>query len=103
MKRSLTAKIGASFLLGSLLGVLSMGSAMAVDSDLYDSLKAFEDQAKQYRSGDYNTMEPTAAGPQGPVRTDMMKDSASYDSKAGAAGWDELRMRLGPIGGEDTN
>ena len=108
MKKSLMTKVGASFLLGSLLGVLSLGTAQASsDHTLYDSLQEFSDSAKAARTGDsYNYMEPTSAGAQGPVRTDMMKGPAAIDSsrpQSEKSQWDELKMRLGPIGGDGTS
>jgi hypothetical protein len=73
MKKSLLAKIGAGFLMGSVLAVAPAGAA-----DLYDSLQAFSYDMSLHRSmgsDPYDSMEPTAAGgSQGPVRTDMMKD-----------------------------
>jgi hypothetical protein len=113
MKKSLLAKIGAGFLMGSVLAVAPAGAA-----DLYDSLQAFSYEMSQHRamgSDPYDSMEPTAAGgSQGPVRTDMMKDDAAYrsgdtyqgtyyGSYYGGSAWSDLNQQLGPIGGRDTN
>lgn len=109
MKTTFLVKIGAVFLTGSVLTVLPTAVQAA---DLYDSLKAFSDSQRMemYGSKDvYDSMEPTAAGAQGPMRNDMYKDGKDYTatysgaSSAYAAYWDELKMRLGPIGGEGTN
>mgnify|MGYP000887145737 CR=1 FL=1 len=102
MKHSLLGKIGVAFLTGSLLALVPSGSAVAADHDLYDSLKELTDSVKSYRSSDiYESMEPTASGMQGPVRTDMMKDyDTSYSSWSQ---WTDLRQKLGPVGGEGTN
>lgn len=113
MKKSLLAKIGAGFLMGSVLAVAPAGAA-----DLYDSLQAFSYDMSLHRSmgsDPYDSMEPTAAGgSQGPVRTDMMKDDAGYrsgdsyqgtyyGSYYGGSQWSDLNQKLGPIGGHDTN
>ena len=79
---------------------------------------------QQYRnSGDrdmYDSRDPTAAGAQGPMRNDMDRNMdrntygapSSYDSSSSynasmygssSSMWDDLRKRLGPIGGEGTN
>lgn len=66
----------------------------------------------QGRGDMYDSMEPTAAGPQGPVRTDMMKDAGAYDSRgyyydagksSGWSQWSDLSRQMGPIGGDGTN
>ncbi len=113
MKKSLLARIGVGLVMGSVLTVVPTGVAGA--ADLYDSLQAFSDEMKQHRGADlYDTMEPTAAGPQGPVRSDMMKDAGGYDSGGRSDGgtasaysdwspWTDLRHRLGPVGGDGTN
>lgn len=109
MKKSLLAKIGAGFLMGSVLAVAPAGAA-----DLYDSLQAFSYDMSLHRSmgsDPYDSMEPTAAGgSQGPVRTDMMKDSDAYRSGDTYQGtyygwtqWSDANQQLGPIGGRDTN
>jgi hypothetical protein len=108
MKATFLVKIGAVFLTGSVLTVLPTAVQGA---DLYDSLKAFSDSQRMemYGSKDvYDSMEPTAAGAQGPMRSDMYKDegyaaTGSGASSAYSAYWDALRMRLAPIGGEGTN
>ncbi len=110
MKTTFLVKIGAVFLTGSVLTVLPTAVQAA---DLYDSLKAFSDSQRMemYGSKDvYDSMEPTAAGAQGPVRSDMYKDGQGYTkgyyyggSSAYSDHWDQLRMQLGPIGGEGTN
>ncbi|WP_153160520.1 hypothetical protein [Zoogloea sp. 1C4] len=109
MKKSLLAKIGAGFLMGSVLAVAPAGAA-----DLYDSLQAFSYDMSLHRSmgsDPYDSMEPTAAGgSQGPVRTDMMKDSDAYQGGGyyqgtyyGWTQWSDVNQQLGPIGGRDTN
>lgn len=110
MKTRLAMKAVAGLILGSIL--IAVPAASAEEYTMYDSFKDLHDRSMM-RSGDmYESMEPTAAGPQGPVRSDMMKsDSASgtnwssaYGSSYGAySPWRELKYRLGPIGGEDTN
>lgn len=108
MKTTFLVKIGAVFLTGSVLTVLPTAVQAA---DLYDSLKAFSDSQRMemYGSKDvYDSMEPTAAGAQGPMRNDMYKDARGYattysGSSAYPDHWDKLRMQLGPIGGEGTH
>ncbi|MBT9498973.1 MULTISPECIES: hypothetical protein [Zoogloea] len=107
MKKTFMMRIGLVFLTGSVLAVVP-AAVQAADHDLYDSLKELTDSSRMqmYGSKDvYDSMEPTAAGAQGPVRSDMYKDGKGYTSSYGASpdAWDQLRMQLGPIGGEGTN
>jgi len=110
MKKGLLVKIGAGFLTGSVLALAPMATAQAADHDLYDSLQELSDGMRLHRAGDvYEYMEPTASGMQGPVRTDMMKDehaSGAYAPETYGSTWsqwNEMRTRLGPVGGEGTN
>lgn len=113
MKKSLSARIGAGLVVGGILAVVPFGAAQAEHNDFYDSVKELSGRAPMQGSGDmYDAMEPTAAGPQGPVRTDMMKDAGAYDSRgyrydagksSGWSQWSDLSRQMGPIGGEGTN
>ena len=113
MKKSLLARIVAGFVVGGGLAMAPLGTAQAEYNDFYDSVKALTGRAPTQGSGDmYEAMEPTAAGPQGPVRSDMMKDAGAYDSwgyryDAGKSSswsqWYDLNRHMGPIGGHDTN
>jgi len=108
MKTRLAMKVVTGLILGSVLAAVPAASA---EYTMYDDIHALHQRGLS--SGDmYDAMEPTAAGPQGPVRTDMMKYDSRYDSAYGAdyrAGytpysqWHELKPYLGPIGGEGTN
>jgi len=107
MKTRLAMKICAGLILGSVLSTIPVASA---EYTMYDDIKALHQRGMS--SGDmYDAMEPTSAGPQGPVRTDMMKyedrysatRSAGYREGAPYSQWDELKNYLGPIGGEGTN
>lgn len=110
MKTRLAMKAIAGLILGSVL--IAVPAASAEEYTMYDSFKDLHDRSMM-RSGDmYDSMEPTAAGPQGPVRTDMMKSEEAYGSSGshdyGASysaysPWNELKYRLGPIGGEGTH
>lgn len=106
MKTRLAMKAVAGLILGGVLATIP--AASAEEYTMYDSFKELRDRSMM-RSGDmYESMEPTAAGPQGPVRTDMMKHDSAYDSYQGryygaASPWDDLRRALGPVGGEGTN
>ncbi|MBL8434651.1 MAG: hypothetical protein JNL99_06910 [Zoogloea sp.] len=113
MKKSLLARMAAGFVVGGVLAVVPMGTAQAEYNDFYDSVKALTDKAYTQGSGDmYDSMEPTSAGPQGPVRSDMMKDAGAYDSRgyrydagksSGWSQWSDLSRQMGPIGGDGTN
>lgn len=108
MKTRLAMKVVTGLILGSVLVAVPVASA---EYTMYDDIRALHQRGMS--SGDmYDSMEPTAAGPQGPVRSDMMKydgrhDSAySADDRAGYSPysqWHELKRYLGPIGGEGTN
>lgn len=110
MKMRLAMKAVVGLILGSVL--IAVPAASAEEYTMYDSFKDLHDRSMM-RSGDmYDSMEPTAAGPRGPVRTDMMKSEEAYGS-SGSHGygasysayspWRELKYRMGPIGGEGTN
>lgn len=113
MKKSLLARMAAGLVVGGVLVVVPMGTAQAEYNDFYDSVKALTGRAPTQGSGDmYDAMEPTSAGPQGPVRSDMMKDAGGYDSwgyhydsgkSSGWSQWSDLSRQMGPIGGEGTN
>lgn len=113
MKKSLLARMAAGLVVGGVLAVAPLGVAHAEHNDFYDSVKELSGRASMQGSGDmYESMEPTSAGPQGPMRTDMMKDAGAYDSRgyrydagksSGWSQWYDLNRRMGPIGGYDTN
>lgn len=108
MKTRLAIKVVTGLILGSVLVGVPVASA---EYTMYDDIQALHRSAMP--SGDlYDSMEPTAAGPQGPVRTDMMKSDGRYgsaystDDRSGStpySQWDELKHYLGPIGGEGTH
>ena len=109
MKTRRAMKVVTGLILGSVLVVVPVASA---EYTMYDDIQSLRHRAMAMPSGDlYDSMEPTAAGPQGPVRTDMMKYDGRYDSarsadyRAGApySQWYELKRYLGPIGGEGTH
>lgn len=130
MKKSLMARIGAGVLTGSVFVLVPASVAQAEDFISYDNTQQQRDMRGMDRQGGssmdqqdgrstdqrgdmYESREPTSAGPQGPVRNDMMRDSGAYDSgqhryERGQWGsvdsqWSDLRRQLGPIGGEGTN
>lgn len=113
MKKSLLARIGAGLVVGGVLALVPFGTAQAEHNDFYDSVSELTGRTSMRGSGDmYESMGPTSAGPQGPVRTDMMKDTGAYDSgsdrhdtakSSGWSQWNGLSRQMGPIGGEGTN